>query len=119
MRFGNWRILLHLPTLRIYPLRWSGPRSPRTAILQVRLPCSRRRHGAFPRACGLIESVEVAGPGFINVRISAQAKQTVVAQILAQKAQFGWKPSTPKGRQRVLIEFVSANPTGPLHVGHA
>ncbi|CCD29559.1 arginyl-tRNA synthetase (ArgS) [Candidatus Glomeribacter gigasporarum BEG34] len=74
---------------------------------------------AHPRACGLIESVEVAGPGFINVRISAQAKQTVVAQILAQKAQFGWKPSTPKGRQRVLIEFVSANPTGPLHVGHA
>src|SRR5260364_293906 len=66
-----------------------------------------------------LERPKIAAPGFINVRIYAQAKQTVVAQILAQKAQFGWKPSTPKGRQRVLIEFVSANPTGPLHVGHA
>ncbi len=74
---------------------------------------------ADPRARGLIESVEIAGPGFINVRVSTQAKQAVVAQILAQKAQFGLQPSTPKDDRQVLIEFVSANPTGPLHVGHA
>ena len=65
---------------------------------------------------GLIDSIDIAGPGFINVRLSAQARVAVVSQVLAQGAQFG--QSTLHAGKTVLIEFVSANPTGPLHVGH-
>ena len=64
---------------------------------------------------GYVEAVEIAGAGFINLRLSAKTKQAVVARILAEGASFGRAPAT--GR-RVQIEFVSANPTGPLHVGH-
>lgn len=64
----------------------------------------------------LIERVEIAGPGFINVFLAAAAHFDVVEQILEKGEGFG-RCSTGGGR-RVLIEFVSANPTGPLHVGH-
>jgi arginyl-tRNA synthetase len=71
---------------------------------------------ADPARNGLIETVEIAGPGFINLRLSAAAKQAVVNEILEQGARYG---SGEQGAgQRVLVEFVSANPTGPLHVGH-
>lgn len=69
-----------------------------------------------PARSRLIESAEIAGPGFINLRLSAAAKQAVVAEVLKQGTQFG-KGDAGKGKQ-VLLEFVSANPTGPLHVGH-
>jgi arginyl-tRNA synthetase len=73
-----------------------------------------------PRATGLIDSIEIAGPGFINLRLALAAKQTVVASILAAGADFGLAPAdAPHAGERVMIEFVSANPTGPLHVGHA
>jgi len=62
-----------------------------------------------------VAALEIAGPGFINIRLKPQAKQQVVAEILARGAAFGTQ--APNG-QRVLVEFVSANPTGPLHVGH-
>jgi arginyl-tRNA synthetase len=71
---------------------------------------------ANPARGELIESVDIAGPGFINVRISPAAKQAVVKTILKDGAQFG-KSDAGAGR-KVLVEFVSANPTGPLHVGH-
>ncbi|HEY1226056.1 MAG TPA: arginine--tRNA ligase [Ramlibacter sp.] len=71
---------------------------------------------AEPAAKGLVDSAEVAGPGFINLRVAAAAKQSVVKTILAQGAAFG-KGSAGEGKH-VIIEFVSANPTGPLHVGH-
>ncbi|GAB3766062.1 arginine--tRNA ligase [Ramlibacter monticola] len=61
------------------------------------------------------EAVEIAGPGFLNVRLKAAAKQQVVREVLAAAGGFGQQPL--HGR-RVLVEFVSANPTGPLHVGH-
>jgi arginyl-tRNA synthetase len=64
----------------------------------------------------LIESAEIAGPGFINLRVAAAAKQSVVKSILKEGAQFG-KGSIGAGK-KVMVEFVSANPTGPLHVGH-
>ncbi len=64
----------------------------------------------------VIESAEIAGPGFINLRIPAAAKQRVVGEVFAQGAAFG-RSNTGNG-ERILIEFVSANPTGPLHVGH-
>ena len=76
----------------------------------------------FPDYGQLIASAEIAGPGFINFRLSLAAKSTVVGLILHEGARFGRRdnmgtpdPSVPK---RAMIEFVSANPTGPLHVGH-
>ncbi|HWZ48939.1 MAG TPA: arginine--tRNA ligase [Herbaspirillum sp.] len=71
---------------------------------------------AQPGRIGLIDAAEIAGPGFINLRIAAAAKQAVVKTVLAAGAEFG-KSNAGAGKQ-VLIEFVSANPTGPLHVGH-
>lgn len=71
---------------------------------------------AQPEAGALIDSAEIAGPGFINFRFTAQARQAVLAAISQQGEQFG------RGARRgdkILVEFVSANPTGPLHVGHA
>ncbi|BEI41774.1 arginine--tRNA ligase [Polynucleobacter sp. HIN9] len=76
----------------------------------------------FPEYGQLIASAEIAGPGFINFRLSLAAKSAVVGLILREGARFGRRdrmgkadPSLPK---RAMIEFVSANPTGPLHVGH-
>jgi arginyl-tRNA synthetase len=71
---------------------------------------------ADPAAAGLVESADVAGPGFINLRVAPALKQSVVQAILAQGAQYG-RGTIGAGKQ-VIIEFVSANPTGPLHVGH-
>ncbi|MDB5945485.1 MAG: argS [Ramlibacter sp.] len=62
-----------------------------------------------------VEAIDIAGPGFINIRLKPQAKQQVVREVLAAGEAFG---SQPSNGQRVLVEFVSANPTGPLHVGH-
>jgi arginyl-tRNA synthetase len=62
-----------------------------------------------------VDAVEIAGPGFLNIRLKAQAKQEVVREVLAAGAGFGSRPATG---QRLMVEFVSANPTGPLHVGH-
>ncbi|KFC71894.1 arginine--tRNA ligase [Massilia sp. LC238] len=71
---------------------------------------------AEPGAAGLVDSADVAGPGFINLRVAAGAKQSVVRSVLEQGAAFG-RGSAGKGHH-AIIEFVSANPTGPLHVGH-
>ena len=62
-----------------------------------------------------VDSVDIAGPGFLNIKLKPEAKQQIVRTVLEQAAQFGSQPMT--GR-RLLVEFVSANPTGPLHVGH-
>ena len=62
-----------------------------------------------------VDAIEIAGPGFINIRLKPESKQQVVREVLGQGAQFGYQVSNG---QRVLVEFVSANPTGPLHVGH-
>jgi len=62
-----------------------------------------------------VEAIDIAGPGFLNIRLKPEAKQQVVSEVLQAGANFGQQ--TPTGA-RVLVEFVSANPTGPLHVGH-
>ena len=62
-----------------------------------------------------VDAIEIAGPGFLNIRLKPAAKQEVVREALQQGSQFGVQPASGK---RVLVEFVSANPTGPLHVGH-
>lgn len=68
------------------------------------------------RDSSLIEKVEIAGPGFINFYLAASAGFQVVPQILQQGDQFG-RSDSGDGK-KVQVEFVSANPTGPLHVGH-
>ena len=63
-----------------------------------------------------VAKTEIAGAGFINVFVSPEARRSVVARIAAERERFG-RGNGWQG-QRVLVEFVSANPTGPLHVGH-
>ena len=62
-----------------------------------------------------VDAVDIAGPGFINIKLKPAAKQQVIAQVLAAGDQFGVQAVNGK---RLMVEFVSANPTGPLHVGH-
>lgn len=62
-----------------------------------------------------VDAIEIAGPGFINIRLKDAAKQAVVHEVLQAGADFG---SQSAKTDKVLVEFVSANPTGPLHVGH-
>jgi len=64
----------------------------------------------------LVTKVEIAGPGFINFFVNESAKFDVVQTILQQKEDYG-RVNVGQGKS-VLVEFVSANPTGPLHVGH-
>ncbi|MBQ0934153.1 arginine--tRNA ligase [Ideonella paludis] len=71
---------------------------------------------ATPEFARWVSALEIAGPGFINLRLAPAAKQAVVAEVLQAQDRFGHQPA--KG-QKLLLEFVSANPTGPLHVGHA
>src|SRR5664279_6556027 len=63
-----------------------------------------------------VESIDVAGPGFINLHLRAAARQRTVAEILESAGTFGWRPADAS--EPVIVEFVSANPTGPLHVCH-
>lgn len=62
-----------------------------------------------------VDAIEIAGPGFLNIRLKPIAKQQTISEVLTQAEQYGSQAAT--GR-KVLVEFVSANPTGPLHVGH-
>ncbi len=71
--------------------------------------------GRQPEVQRWVAALEIAGPGFVNLRLADAARQAVVAEVLAAGEAFGRREGD--GR-RVLVEFVSANPTGPLHVGH-
>ncbi|MBS0492850.1 MAG: arginine--tRNA ligase [Proteobacteria bacterium] len=62
-----------------------------------------------------VDAIEIAGPGFLNIRLKPAAKQQVVREVLTQGERFGFQGE--RG-EKILVEFVSANPTGPLHVGH-
>ena len=63
-----------------------------------------------------VAKAEIAGAGFINIFLTPRARQAVVARILAERDRYG--RSDARRGERVVVEFVSANPTGPLHVGH-
>ena len=63
-----------------------------------------------------VETIEIAGPGFLNIKLKPSAKQETVREVLHAAARYGVKPQV--SGQRMVVEFVSANPTGPLHVGH-
>ncbi len=72
---------------------------------------------ANPETAALIQSFEIAGPGFINMRLSDEAKSAVVKKVLQEGATYG--QNQDHNGESILIEYVSANPTGPLHLGHA
>lgn len=63
----------------------------------------------------IISAIGIAGPGFINVRLAKGAAFEPVSRCLSEQEQFGLHQAT---KERVQVEYVSANPTGPLHVGH-
>ncbi|MGI4777951.1 MAG: arginine--tRNA ligase [Janthinobacterium lividum] len=96
-----------------------------TAAMQLAKPLARKPRElaeelsaalrATPAFARWVDAIEIAGPGFLNIRLKTGAKQQVVREVLAAGAGFGQQPKTG---DRVLVEFVSANPTGPLHVGH-
>ena len=70
---------------------------------------------AQPAFAQWVQDIDIAGPGFINFRLKPEAKQQAVREVLAAGLAYGLRPATG---QKMLVEFVSANPTGPLHVGH-
>jgi arginyl-tRNA synthetase len=69
-------------------------------------------------ADGVVAKADVAGPGFVNIWVTPWSVQQVVREILAAGDAFGRQPAGSTGK-RINVEFVSANPTGPIHVGHA
>lgn len=105
-------------------------------------PCKDKSHGDFATNCALslakaaniaprdlaqkileslpeadfVRKVEIAGPGFINFFLEEQSFQQIIPSILQQGETFG--TNTAKKKKKIHIEYVSANPTGPLHVGH-
>ncbi|WP_129977818.1 arginine--tRNA ligase [Rhodococcus sp. Q1] len=85
-----------------------------------------KKVGADPRALATwlaealtaaegIDSAEVAGPGFLNIRLAADAQGAIVAKVLAEGDAYG--NGTDLANTRINLEFVSANPTGPIHLG--
>jgi arginyl-tRNA synthetase len=100
--FGDWTTNLAMVLAR--PLR----RKPREIAEDIA--------GRFTREDGHMASVEIAGPGFLNFRLATGILAGELPEIIAGSGQFG---RTDAGAgQPVVVEFVSANPTGPLHVGH-
>ena len=81
---------------------------------------------ATPAFVQWVQSIDIAGPGFINIRLTPAAKQQTVRDILQTGAQYGSqadvdaeaKAGSAAKPTPMVVEFVSANPTGPLHVGH-
>ncbi|MDC0710676.1 arginine--tRNA ligase [Stigmatella sp. ncwal1] len=67
---------------------------------------------------GIVTKAEVAGPGFLNFTLKEQVHQQVAREVLLAGETFGHQAPKSTGK-RVMVEFVSANPTGPVHIGHA
>jgi arginyl-tRNA synthetase len=63
-----------------------------------------------------VDAIDIAGPGFLNIRLKPAAKQETVREVLRSGSAYGQQQ--PATQPRMIVEFVSANPTGPLHVGH-
>jgi arginyl-tRNA synthetase len=101
---GDWACTAAMQLAK--PLK-ANPRA-----LGERLKAALEGAGAFRR---WVEAIEIAGPGFLNIRLKPAARQQAAREALAQGARYGWQP--PRG-EKIIVEFVSANPTGPLHVGH-
>lgn len=118
-------------------MAWTPPPCPRRSPSSAPQPRARRlRHqprtaagqkvGANPRelagwlaealnAADGISAAEVAGPGFVNLRLEASAQGVVIDNVIDAGPRYGH--STDLGGQTINLEFVSANPTGPIHIG--
>jgi arginyl-tRNA synthetase len=94
------------------PLAKAQRRNPREVAAE--LIAALRKKTAVER---WVESIDIAGPGFINLHLRAAARQRVVVEVLDAGEAFGRRATADAAP--VIVEFVSANPTGPLHVGHA
>ena len=112
----------------IYQRNWNAAKILIMGISPATLPCktpkifkSNPRQladaivAAMPQDAG-IAALEVAGPGFINIRLGGGHDSAVLASIVKEGEHFGRHQAA--NPQKILLEFVSANPTGPLHVGH-
>jgi arginyl-tRNA synthetase len=104
---GDWAITAAMPLAK------AARKNPRevAAALVARL----QANAVFQR---WVAAIEVAGPGFINLRLAPAARQAVVAEVRQAGERFGARTAAPSTTDKVMVEFVSANPTGPLHVGH-
>ena len=111
--FESPKVAVHgdLAITAAMPLARSLKKNPRE-IAQMLV----ERLSATPAARRWVQGCEIAGPGFVNLRLAPAAKQAVVAEVLRDGAAFGRQPPCARS---VLVELVSPNPTGPLHVGHA
>ena len=78
------------------------------------LEIAKKIKNILPREIDDFSSIEIAGPGFLNIKLSKKAWVKNINDIFKNKKKFG----SNKKRKKYNIEFVSANPTGPLHVGH-
>ncbi len=97
-----------------------------TAAMQLAKPLKQNPRQTAESLCALlrqapaferwVDGVEIAGPGFINIRLKPAAKQETVREVLAAGARYGEQAAD--SQRKMIVEFVSANPTGPLHVGH-
>ena len=101
---GDWAITA--------ALQWAKPLGQAPRQVAERLRADLQARPAFAQWVG---SMEIAGPGFINLRLKPAAHQNIVREVLQAGLAFGHQASSG---ERILVEFVSANPTGPLHVGH-
>jgi arginyl-tRNA synthetase len=90
----------------------------RRAPLDIARAIAAEVHAASTDPMSPIAAVDVAPPGFINVRVADAALAARVDEAVRSPARWGRRPAAPEGRH-VNVEFVSANPTGPLHVGNA
>ena len=110
-------------------IRLERPRDPQHGDLSTNLALAvAKKLGRAPRdvaqeiasrldlAAAGVDAVEVAGPGFLNFRLSPEAVASVLDEIVEGDREFG--RSNTGGGKTVMVEFVSANPTGPLHLGH-
>ncbi len=121
MGVGNAQILLERPkvaahgdlacnvAMQLARQLKKNPRAIATELIE--------RIQSLPQSKELIESFEIAGPGFINMRLSQQAKTFAIREVLRLGGEFG--KNKDHAGENILIEYVSANPTGPLHLGHA
>jgi arginyl-tRNA synthetase len=65
----------------------------------------------------VVEEVSIAGPGFVNLRLAHRYHEDLVRRVVVEGPAYGRRVRQPAQREHVNVEFVSANPTGPLHVG--
>jgi arginyl-tRNA synthetase len=120
---GGWPADIDLSRVVVEPPRDAGHGDMATNAAMVLAKEARskprdlaERIAARLRADDLIASVDVAGPGFINLTLKAQAWPDALRTVLREGAGYG--KSTIGAGEKVNVEYVSANPTGPMHVGH-